>query len=84
VSDQLFDTPQNQEFVQSIPVVVTEAKAGYRTTEFWVTIALSLLTVLDGVPLPEKYEGFVLALLGVAYTFSRGIAKNGVPAPLDA
>lgn len=61
------------------PEIFKESKAGYRTTEFWVTIAISLLTVLNGIPLPDKYEGFVVAALGAVYALSRGIAKHGQP-----
>lgn len=66
------------EVVSEIPAVVKESKEGYKTTEFWVAIVISLLTVLNGIPMPEKYEGFVVAALGAAYAISRGIAKKGV------
>lgn len=64
--------------IGAIPAIIEEAKAGYKTTEFWLAVAISILTVLDGIPLPEKYEGFVVTLLGIAYALSRGIAKAGV------
>lgn len=69
-----------EDVIASMPAVVKETKSGFRTTEFWLTIATSLLVVLNGVPLPEKYEGVVVAALGAVYALSRGIAKNGVPA----
>lgn len=59
--------------------VVKESKEGYKTTEFWLTAVLVLLTVLDVIPLPESYEAYVAGALGVAYTLSRGLAKKGVP-----
>lgn len=70
---------QVDDLVGSLPAVIKESKAGYRTTEFWVAVIGSLLTVLNGVPLPEKYEGVVVALFGAVYILSRGIAKKGVP-----
>lgn len=79
VNQNVFDTPETRELVESIPTLVRESKAGYKTTEFWVGIILSLLVVLDGIPLPDKYEGVVAAALGAAYILSRGIAKKGVP-----
>lgn len=74
-----FDTAENRELVASVPVIIAESKAGYKTTEFWVGIVLSLLTVLDTVPLPEKFEGLVVGAIGLAYILSRGIAKKGIP-----
>ena len=71
---------QVDDLVQSLPAVVKETKAGYKTTEFWIAVAGSALTVLNGIPLPEKYEGVVVAVFGAAYILSRGIAKKGVPA----
>lgn len=77
------DQPTKDELVAAViedmPAVIQETKAGYKTTEFWITVGASLLTVLNAVPLPEKYEGVVVAALGVAYVLSRGIAKKGVP-----
>lgn len=66
------------EVISEIPTVVKESKEGYKTTEFWVAVVISLLTVLNGIPMPEKYEGFVVAALGAAYALSRGVAKKGV------
>lgn len=77
--DAHFDTELNREFVTSVPTIIAESKAGYKTTEFWVGIVLSLLTVLDTVPLPEKFEGLVVGAIGLAYILSRGIAKKGIP-----
>lgn len=76
VNQQNFDTA---DLAPALNLVVKESKAGYKTTEFWVGVVVALLTVLDGVPLPEKFEGGVVALIAVAYAISRGLAKNGVP-----
>ena len=72
-------TDATEALIESLPSVIEESKAGYKTTEFWVAIVTSLLVVLNGVPLPEKYEGAVVALLGAAYAISRGLAKKGIP-----
>lgn len=68
-----------QDVISHIPEIIEESKAGYKTTEFWLTVIVGLLTLVNGIPLPEKYEGFVLAALSIAYALSRGIAKKGVP-----
>lgn len=60
--------------------VVKESKAGYKTTEFWVTLLGVFLTQVGALHLPGKYGATIttVALLA-AYALSRGIAKNGVP-----
>lgn len=59
-----------------------ETKPGYLTTEFWVSIITGLYMFLNttGVldQIPDKYAGLLLAIIGAAYTVSRGQAKNGV------
>lgn len=59
--------------------VIKESKAGFKTTEFWLAIVIAGLVVLDGIPLPEKFEGVVVTALGIAYAISRGLAKHGIP-----
>jgi hypothetical protein len=76
VNQTNFDT---QELGPALNTLVTESKKGYKTTEFWVTVAVALLTLLNGIPLPEKYEGAVIAGLAGVYALSRGFAKQGVP-----
>jgi hypothetical protein len=73
------NAPQVDDFIESIPTVVKETKAGWRTTEFWVLVVGSLAIVLEGVQVPAKYEGAVAAVLGGLYIVSRGLAKKGVP-----
>lgn len=73
------DTNAVTAVIADVPEVVKESKAGYKTTEFWVTVVTAILVVLNGIPLPEKYEGAVVAALGAVYALSRGIAKKGVP-----
>jgi len=52
-------------------------RRGYQTTEFWVTIAtniISIIYVLDKV-LPPKYAIFATAIANGIYAISRAIAK---------
>jgi hypothetical protein len=84
-------TPDEQELsdrghdvVDLVGPVIKEAKAGYKTTEFWLTLAGALLINLNAVPLPEKYEGMVTAALVGFYALARGVAKAGVPDLEDA
>lgn len=72
-----FDT---EGLAPALTTIVTESKAGWKTTEFWVAAVVSLLTILDTIPLPEKFEAGVVGLITVAYVLSRGLAKKGVPA----
>lgn len=62
-----------------------EVKPGWKTTEFWVTITVTLCSLLWGANVldPEaagtanKIFGFVVAALsGLGYTVSRGLAKK--------
>jgi hypothetical protein len=63
--------------IQVMPEAVKETKAGYKTTEFWTTIASVLCALLAG--LPEKYSALVLLGATGSYALSRGIAKHGQP-----
>ena len=63
-----------------------EIKAGWRTTEFWITVIVALGSLLWGAGLldPEgagtanKVFGLVVSgLSAVGYTISRGLAKKG-------
>jgi hypothetical protein len=87
MSDEFQAMPQNEDMgpsavedaIDALPLLIKEAGEGYKTTEFWLTVVISLLTLLNVVPLPDKYEGIVVAALGAAYAISRGLAKKGVP-----
>jgi hypothetical protein len=59
--------------------VVKETKAGYKTTEFYLTILGSLLTAVGAIPTPHDAKGFIVAGLVALYAVSRGLAKNSVP-----
>lgn len=52
-------------------------KAGYKTTEFWITIAIMLWGVL-GVSLPPLYQAGIPLVAGGIYTLARGLAKAGM------
>lgn len=65
--------------IESAPLVVKEAKAGYKTTEFWVALGGAILTQLGALHLPGKYGDTVATVaLVVSYIVSRGVAKAGV------
>lgn len=71
------DTDAIEGVIDSLPEVIRESKAGYKTTEFWMTIATVLCSLLAG--LPEKYGAIVTLGAVGSYTLSRGIAKKGIP-----
>lgn len=73
------DTSAIEEVIKDLPMVVSESKAGYKTTEFWITIATAVAASTGGIPMPEKYQGFVAAAAAIAYILSRGVAKKGTP-----
>ena len=63
-----------------------EVKAGWRTTEFWITVTVALGSLLwgagvldpEGVGTANKVFGMVVSgLAAVGYTVSRGLAKKG-------
>lgn len=56
-------------------------KSGWKTTEFWATVALNVGTVATAIAgsLPEKYASIVAAVSVAAYAISRGITKNNQP-----
>lgn len=59
-----------------------ETKPGYKTTEFWVTIFSGIYMVGNATDvlnsIPATWSAVALAVIGGAYTVSRGIAKQGV------
>lgn len=77
--EKVFDQEDIDKIAELVPGIIQEAKAGVKTTEFWLTTAIGVLVVLDGIPLPERFEGIVVAVLGGLYALSRGIAKKGIP-----
>ena len=64
----------------AINTIITESRAGYKTTEFWVSVAVSLFAVVDPASLPDWAQTGLIAVAAGAYAISRGLAKQGVPA----
>jgi len=54
------------------------AKPGWRTTEFWVSIATAVGTVAASAEgsLPPRYAALASTVAAVAYALSRGLAKH--------
>lgn len=72
------DYPAMTQLISSAPAVVQESKAGFRTTEFWITIVTALSALIGALPAPDNTGGPLAAFIGAAYVISRGIAKKGV------
>lgn len=70
-----------QTVIHDVPAIVKETKEGYKTTEFWLTIAGLAAVNLNGVvmTLPDRYQAIASAVLAGLYALSRGQAKKGVP-----
>lgn len=64
-----------------IPEIISETRKGWKTTEFWLTIAGLLAVNLNGVvlTLPDKYQAIATAVIAGLYAISRGQAKAGIP-----
>lgn len=55
--------------------------AGMKTSEFWVSVAIdvgALAAAIQG-SLPPKWAAIAASVSTVAYSISRGLAKNGSP-----
>ncbi len=65
--------------LDSVDYIVSESKAGYKTTEFWITVITSLAVVFNGLPAPESKEGYIVAAIAGVYAIARGLAKSGAP-----
>lgn len=52
-------------------------KAGYKTTEFWITLLsiIGLVTSSAAASLSPKYAAIGVAISTAAYAISRGLAK---------
>jgi hypothetical protein len=55
-------------------------RPGWKTSEFWVTIATTAWTLFGGV-LPPVAQAVIGAVVPAAYTLSRALAKRPHPAP---
>ena len=65
-----------QTLYDEAPLVYKEAKAGYKTTEFWTSVVVSFLDVATQIPFHDK---MVVSAVALAYAVARGLAKNGKP-----
>lgn len=56
-------------------------KAGWKTTEFWATVAVNFGVVCSALVsvVPPKFATVVSAVSVAAYALSRGLAKNQTP-----
>lgn len=74
--------PEVQHALEALPLIYTETRAGYKTTEFWLTVAGLAALNLNGVilTLPDKWQAVGTAVLAGLYAISRGFAKKGIPA----
>lgn len=82
--DDILKSGSATDLIAVVPSVVQEARRGYKTTEFWLAVAGTVLTQLGALHLPGKYGDTIatIALVG-SYILSRGVAKAGVPASSD-
>lgn len=51
-----------------------ETKPGYKTTEFWVTLATGLWAAV-GPAVPPEYQVIIPAVGSALYTVARSVAK---------
>lgn len=80
VINQTFnDESAVSELISDMPAVIQETKAGYKTTEFWITIVTALAAMLEVAPVPDGTGGIAGVALAAVYALSRGIAKKGIP-----
>ena len=72
--------PAIEAVLENVPAAINEAKAGYKTTEFWMALIGIFATQLGALDLPGEH-GQTIATVAflVAYVLSRGVAKAGVP-----
>ena len=55
-----------------------ESKPGYKTTEFWLSIATTIASIAASIAniLPAEKAGWLIAISNGLYAISRGIAKK--------
>lgn len=58
-------------------------KPGYKTTEFYVTLLVSLATFFASVAdaLPARYSALASSIVAFGYMLARGLAKVYPPKP---
>jgi len=68
-----------------MPTNNKEPKQGYKTTEFWITVAVTICSLLwgagvvdpEGASNADKIFGFICSTAAaLGYTISRGLAKK--------
>jgi len=55
-------------------------KAGYKTTEFWLTSLITVAGAMSSIANPEvfgKWGIIAAAITGAIYTIGRSVAKSG-------
>jgi hypothetical protein len=57
-----------------------QAKPGWKTTEFWVTVGTSLWAIFGHV-LPPVAQAVVVGVAQAAYAVSRAVTKNSLSGP---
>ena len=60
-----------------------KAKAGYLTTEFWLTVAVNVAVFISAIQsyLPAHWAAIAGAVVTGIYAVSRGLAKTNPTAP---
>jgi hypothetical protein len=71
-----------KDVISDVAPLIKETKDGWKTTEFWLTLAGLAAVNLNGVvmTLPDKYQAIGSAVVIGLYALSRGAAKKGIPA----
>lgn len=59
-------------------------KPGILTTEFWLVVAINVLTQAGAIDVPDRYKWIVSAATIVGYSLARGLAKTNPLLPLAA
>lgn len=68
--------PDPGQLQQIVEPVVQETRRGYKTSEFWSSLAILFTDIATSLPAHDK---LLITILGGAYAIARGVAKNGVP-----
>lgn len=71
-------TDEGHAVFDAVVPIVKETKAGYKTTEFWLTIGTAVLVNVQPA-VPEKWQAILTAALAGLYALARGHAKSGIP-----
>ena len=78
------DSPLAEDFPEKFNELIftkyerTVMKAGFKTTEFWLSIATTAAALLGAVAdvFPSKWAALIMAVSTGLYTISRGMAKK--------